>query len=207
MPLLKTTARGILSCCDRQGTNNPSRSGRDSATAAPPKHTFNRLNSLSWPTSHKPQWLLWDRKTIVPPRPPPTEHREEVTKYITKKIFTYDIVVFSAEPEKVVYRRLLLDFQLKDTVDAISDEIPQRLNLPITPYKGAEVKLPNGHCVMPIGTLEAKWQRYEGEKLYTTKLYVIEKSYFDMLLGRSSIWEYQLWDEDRDIQRRLQYNC
>ncbi|KAL4867945.1 hypothetical protein BDV12DRAFT_170595 [Aspergillus spectabilis] len=123
---------------------------------------------------------------------------------IKERIFFYDIMVFSPDPEKIIYRRTLLDFTLD--LDAISDEIPHVLNLPIDPYRRSEeVKLPNGKYVRPIGTLDAKWQLYNGDKPHTTHFLVIKNSHFDMLLGRSSIKKYKLWEWDRDIKKKLQY--
>lgn len=103
----------------------------------------------------------------------------------------------------VVYRRILLDFRV--SIDAVSDEIPHLLGIPIDPYTGFEVQLPNGQYVEPIGTIQTTWKFYTGQKSHKTRVLVIKDSEFDMLIGRSSIQQYKLWEEDRDIWKRLQY--
>ncbi|KAL3475420.1 hypothetical protein BJX99DRAFT_259366 [Aspergillus californicus] len=220
MTLYKISARRILSCCDRSQQQNPRyikkqprpRYNNDDDDAVPPalpQHTFNRLNSSSWPTPHKSRWLS-GRKPVIA-----LEHRdrnirttcadglpETPPEPIIEKPFTYDTVVFGQQPETVVYRRLRLDFQGSN--DAISDEITHLLNLPIAEYTGSEIILPNGSFVMPIGTVQVKWKLYDGKKPYTTKFLVIKDSQSDMLLGRSSIQEYNMWERDGDIIHRLQ---
>lgn len=117
--------------------------------------------------------------------------------------FTYDIILFALPNEKPVYRRLLLDFH--GNLDAVSDDIAQLLNLPITPYYN-EVRLPNGSVAKPTGVTEVKWQIYGGRHRHTAKLFVIPNSPFDMVLGVSSIRRCKLWKDDRDIRTGLKYN-
>ncbi|KAL2869831.1 uncharacterized protein BJX67DRAFT_347078 [Aspergillus lucknowensis] len=128
---------------------------------------------------------------------------DELSEKITERIFFYDTILVGPQTGRIIYRRVLLDFAVD--VDAISDEIHQVLDLPILTYRGQKVLLPNGNSVWPIGTLEVKWQFYDGKKKYKTKFVVIKDSHFDMLLGRSSIKRYKLWEVDSDIKRRLQY--
>ncbi|OJI95869.1 hypothetical protein ASPVEDRAFT_206959 [Aspergillus versicolor CBS 583.65] len=123
--------------------------------------------------------------------------------HIPQSAFTYDIILFALPHEKPVYRRLLLDFH--GNLDAVSDDIAQLLNLPITPYYD-EVRLPNGSVAKPTGVTEVKWQIYGGRHRHTAKLFVIPNSPFDMVLGVSSIRRCKLWKDDRDIRTGLKYN-
>ncbi|KAL6235903.1 hypothetical protein BDW75DRAFT_208278 [Aspergillus navahoensis] len=214
----KDAAHGFVSCCDRPqtGSNFGPRSVDDSYQhATPSKRQFSRLRTWPMPpsptgTQQKARWTV-DRKAVLGR----TQQYEEEKKKdrssnieepddnnITQRVFTYDIILFGNYTEKVVYRRLKLDFQVQ--FDAVSDEIPRLLNIPVTSYGGAEVQLPNGHWVKPSGAIEVKWQLYKGQNQYKTEFLVIENSPFDMLLGRPSIHSYRLWEEDNDIQERLQ---
>ncbi|KAL4780595.1 hypothetical protein BJX76DRAFT_360719 [Aspergillus varians] len=211
---LKNTTYGFISCCDRQKdakfeSSYPASNSSHDAKIAPVKRPFTRLKSLpksSLPDTGKVR-RTGGRKSI----PSRQQHEgdlkeksyESIPKDILQKVFTYDIQLFGTKNDKVVYRRLLLDFQVN--TDAVSDEIPKLLNLPIAGYKGAEVRLPNGSSVRPIGALEIQWQLYKGNRQYRTKFLVIENSQFDVLLGRRSIQKYRLSAEDEKIQKRLQY--
>ncbi|KAL5040908.1 hypothetical protein BDW71DRAFT_192824 [Aspergillus fruticulosus] len=219
MPFLqsfKDAAHGFVSCCDRRQTGSelgrqyPDDSYRH---ATPLKSQFGRLRTWSMPPSttstQQKARLKADRQAIVGRTQQHEERKKDRSsniepnvKDITQRTFTYDIILFGINREKVVYRRLKLDFQVQ--FDAVSDEIPRLVNIPITSYAGAEVQLPNGHWVKPLGTIEVKWQLYKGQQQYKTRFLVIENSPFDMLLGRPSIQSYRLWEEDNDIQERLQ---
>ncbi|KAL4963067.1 uncharacterized protein BDV14DRAFT_177132 [Aspergillus stella-maris] len=127
--------------------------------------------------------------------------------------FIYDTEIYSSPlalesevehtNEKLIYRRLILDFDDQKTTDAICDEIPQALNIPIKPYKGSEVQLPNGDWEMPVGTAEIPWKVYEGQRVYRTHFLVMKDSQFDMLLSRATIKRYKFWEEDKDVKGRL----
>ncbi|KAL4913781.1 hypothetical protein BDW62DRAFT_157973 [Aspergillus aurantiobrunneus] len=213
MPFLqscKSAACGIVPCCGRQPRPKfePRYPGDKSPrvkTAAPSKGPFTRLKP--WPKVTNPisrqSRRIEDRKATRVPE----QHKlaGAASEEITQSILTYDIVMFGTESEKVVYRRLLLDCQVE--FDAISDEIPRLLNLPIAPYNGLEVQLPNGNYVTPLGTSEVTWQLYKGTQQNTTKFLVIENSHFDMLLGRPSIQRYGLWEGDKNVQRKLKSFC
>ncbi|KAJ0425120.1 hypothetical protein BJY00DRAFT_308452 [Aspergillus carlsbadensis] len=128
-----------------------------------------------------------------------------MAEHITDRVFFYNTILYNPQIEKAIYRRVLLSFMLN--IDAISDEIPRVLGLPVSPYSGKAVQLHNGKSAKPIGTLHLQWKIYSGEKVYKTKFLVIKDSHFDMLLGRSSIKKYKLWEVDEDIEKRLQYRC
>ncbi|KAL4932082.1 retropepsin-like aspartic protease [Aspergillus undulatus] len=203
----KTAACGIISCCDRwQAGSEFDARYRD--TRDPLKRSFIRL--ASWPKTPTPsikkfKWIGDHRTPSNSDQSQEDNIHDEVSDSasvdIALKIFTYDIELFGRERDKPVYRRLLLDFTV--VINAVSDEIPRLLNRPVTPYNGKEVKLPNGVYVKPVGTLVIKWQLYKGKRAYKTKFLVIEDSLFDMLLGRPTIKKYKLWEEDRDIKKRL----
>ncbi|KAL3458635.1 hypothetical protein BJX64DRAFT_292014 [Aspergillus heterothallicus] len=128
-----------------------------------------------------------------------------MAEHITNRVFFYNTILYNSQAEKAIYRRVLLNFMLK--IDAISDEIPRTLGLPILPYRGKTVQLHNGKTTKPIGTFYLQWQIYNDKKVYETKFLVIKDSQFDMLLGRSSIKKYKLGKMDGDIEKRLQYRC
>ncbi|KAL4878733.1 hypothetical protein BJY04DRAFT_194991 [Aspergillus karnatakaensis] len=154
--------------------------------------TYNRISSIPASTSTTGEDEVVDSRLKI----------QGQAEIIQDRIFFYDIVVYGLSAEKVIYRRTLLDFDLE--INAISDEIPRALNLPIEPYRGSGmVKLPSGKSVQPVGTLVLRWQLYNDDNLHTTHFLVIKNSHFDMLLGRSSIEEYKLWEWDREIQARL----
>ncbi|KAI9376042.1 hypothetical protein BJX61DRAFT_491693 [Aspergillus egyptiacus] len=200
----KIAAREFISCCDRQ--IDPSFSHR---AAAPTKHTFSRLKTWKNTSSTDRFRSRWARKLPLPApqhgEDTTDESSDECAGNIMQNPFTYDVVVFGQTREKVVYRRLLLDFRCD--FNLLSSAIQELLGLPVSPYDGSKIRLPNGAHVKPIGTLEMKWQFYNGKKTcYKTEFLVIQDndSYFDMLLGRASIREYKLWEEDTRIRWRLQ---
>ncbi|KAL2831694.1 hypothetical protein BDW59DRAFT_139849 [Aspergillus cavernicola] len=213
MPFLqscKIAACGLASCRDRRQTG-PKFESRDPGTTSLSKRRFIRLKS--WPKSttpntRGPKWIRGHKTTSARQQQREGDFADEssdiASEDIPQKIFTYDVMLFGPQREKPVYRRLLLDFQ--GNLDTLSDDIARLLNLPFTPYNGAEVRLPNGSLVKPEGTLEVKWQLYEGSRPYKTKLLVIKNSDFDMILGISSIQRYKLWEEDCNIQTKLQYH-
>ncbi|KAL4791896.1 hypothetical protein BDV19DRAFT_284964 [Aspergillus venezuelensis] len=122
---------------------------------------------------------------------------------ISDRLFVYDTAISGLEPGKVLYRRVLLDFDPNRTTNIISDEIPQTLDLPIAPYTGPMVCLPSGKSVMPVGTVEVNWSVFEGSKPYRMQFVVIENSHYDMLLSRGTIKQHEFWDEDRRILERM----
>ncbi|KAL2863167.1 uncharacterized protein BJX67DRAFT_266376 [Aspergillus lucknowensis] len=212
MPLLqswKHATRGVVSCCDRQKgskfeTQYPKHGFSPTATASRSKRPFAQLKW--WPNTRND-----GRERDLRTAPSRQQREDKFTdrnsnskpEDITRKIFTYDMMVFGLA-EDVVYRRVLLEFGVN--IDAVSDEIPHLLGIPIDPYDGFEVRLPNGLYVEPIGTVETTWKLYTGQRSHRTRFLVIEDSQFDMLIGRSSIQQYRLWEEDADIWKRLQYH-
>ena len=211
----RDAAHGFVSCCDRQRTGSKFGPYSDDSYqhAAVSKRGFGWLRS--WPISTRTRSTQQKArsKTEQEAGLERTQQREdkrrkerifkiEPYEEAAKGIFIYDIILFGIDREKFVYRRLKLDFHVQ--FDAVSDEIPRLVNIPITSYAGGDVKLPTGHWVKPLGTIEVKWQLYKGQHQYKTQFLVIENSPYDMLLGRPSIHNYRLWEEDNDILERLQ---
>ncbi|KAL4763104.1 retropepsin-like aspartic protease [Aspergillus foveolatus] len=212
----KDAAHGFVSCCDRQRTGSKLGPYSDDSYqhAAVSKRGLGWLKS--WPistrtgsTQQKARWKADHEAELERKRQREEKRRKEriskiepIDKETAEGIFIYDIILFGIDREKFAYRRLKLDFQVQ--FDAVSDEIPQLVNIPITSYAGGEVKLPTGHWVKPLGTIEVKWQLYKGQHQYKTEFLVIENSPYDMLLGRPSIHNCRLWEEDNDILERLQ---
>ncbi|KAL4821951.1 hypothetical protein BDW67DRAFT_149886 [Aspergillus spinulosporus] len=211
----KDAAHGFVSCCDRQRTRSKSKPYSDDIY----QHATVSKRGLGWLKS----WSISARTRSTQQKArgkadreaelEPTHQHEERGKQeefikiepnhteIPEGLYIYDIVLFGTNREEFVYRRLKLDFQVQ--FDAVSDEIPRLVDIPITSYAGGEVKLPTGHWVKPLGTIEVKFQLYKGQHQYKTEFLVIENSPYDMLLGRPSIHNYRLWEEDNDILERL----
>ncbi|KAL4776555.1 hypothetical protein BDW60DRAFT_86129 [Aspergillus nidulans var. acristatus] len=212
----KSAAHGFVSCCDRQRTGSKFGPYSDDShqQTALSKRGLGWLRS--WPisartrsTQQKARWKAEREAGLERTHQHEAKGKQEELikiepngKEITERIYVYDIILFGIEREKFVYRRLKLDFQVQ--FDAVSDEIPRLMNIPITSYAGGEVKLPTGHWVKPLGTIEVKWQLYKGQRQYKTEFLVVENSPYDMLLGWPSIHNYRLWEEDNDILERLQ---
>ncbi|KAL4941872.1 hypothetical protein BDV06DRAFT_172556 [Aspergillus oleicola] len=129
------------------------------------------------------------------------------TTDISERLFVYDTAISGLEPGKLIYRRVLLDFDRDRTTNVISDEIPQTLGLPVAPYTGPKVQLPSGKWVMPVGTVDVNWSLFEGVKPYTMHFVVIENSHYDMLLSRWTIKAHEFWEEDGQIIERLNLRC
>ncbi|KAL4963070.1 uncharacterized protein BDV14DRAFT_93693 [Aspergillus stella-maris] len=206
----KNAACGIVSCCDRRSSFNPEQPprsyNRHSEINASSKHYFSRLRTWPKDSQGTRQSRVNGNRTAVSGRGQQLHNTadteaEKLTENIRQRVFTYDIVLLGNEP---IYRRLLLDFNLN--IDAISDEIPTLMNLPITPYDGLEVPLPSGALAKPIGIVKLKWRVYKKKRKFETTFLVIPNNHFDMLIGRSSIQTHKLWDADRDIRKRLQYD-
>ncbi|KAL4994748.1 hypothetical protein BDV10DRAFT_144825 [Aspergillus recurvatus] len=209
----KSAGCGLISCCDRRETG-PKFDSRYYDAAPPPKYSFIRLRS--WPktataNTQRISWTGTRKKTASARQQQQPQRRGDDTddgelsdvasEDITKKVFTYDIVLFARGREEPIYRCLLLDFHA--VVNAVSDELPRLLNLPMEEYNGQAVRLPDGSFAKPVGTVELDWQIYNGKRPYKTKCVVIKDSQFDMLLGQPSIQRYKLWEEDGDIKKRL----
>jgi hypothetical protein len=131
------------------------------------------------------------------------EFNTSPTTPIPERIFSYHTIVYDQARERKLYRRVLLDFNPKRNIDAISDAIQQDLDLTMEPYFGSKVEIPNGDVVMPLGIVDVTWQIYKGVRPYRTQFVVIKDSQFDMLLGRMTIKGYEFWKEDKDIRERL----
>ncbi|KAL4775846.1 hypothetical protein BDW60DRAFT_176907 [Aspergillus nidulans var. acristatus] len=133
------------------------------------------------------------------------EFNTSPTTPIPERIFSYHTIVYDQARERKLYRRVLLDFNPKRNIDAISDAIQQDLDLTMEPYFGSKVEIPNGDVVMPLGIVDVTWQIYKGVRPYRTQFVVIKDSQFDMLLGRMTIKGYEFWKEDKDIRERLRF--
>lgn len=211
----KNAAHGFVSCCDRQRTGSIFGPYSDDSYqhAAVSKRGLSWLKS--WPistrkrsTQQKVRWRAdYEAEFERTHQHEESRKKETISKIelneeeTAEGIFIYDIILFGIESERFVYRRLKLDFHVQ--FDAVSDEIPRLLNIPITSYAGGKVKLPTGHWVKPLGTIQVKWHLYKGQHQYKTQFLVIENSPYDMLLGRPSIHNYRLWEEDNAILEKL----
>ncbi|KAL4878727.1 hypothetical protein BJY04DRAFT_220794 [Aspergillus karnatakaensis] len=216
MPFLqscKSAACGFVSCCDRQpdekSDSRPRYPASDFSNAEPPpsKRSFNRLRP--WPPKNT-QRVRWKGARATHQNQQFANESYDRDKAssdqaIAKRTFTYNTILYkpAGGAQGLLYRRLRLDFQV--VFNAVSDQIPPELNLNISPYYGPDVRLPNGYVVTPVGELWVKWKLLETERTHETLFLVIKDSTFDVLLGRASIQEYKLWEEDKDILKRLEY--
>jgi hypothetical protein len=112
------------------------------------------------------------------------------------KSLIVDIDMVAAD-STTISRRLLLDIQTE--VNVMADDIRRRLNIKMEPYCGNVIQLPSGRDVKPIGSIIVSWKVLGTEETYTTKFLVIQKSYFDVMLGRPSIEKSGLGNEDSEI--------
>ncbi|KAL4908384.1 hypothetical protein BDW74DRAFT_147362 [Aspergillus multicolor] len=216
----KRAASGLLSCCGRHHANSKF-DPRYSDAASPPKYSLIALRSWPKTASTDTQRLSWStkRKKSTParqqqqqPQPQP-QRRNDNTQYehpadlshgeFGQTSSTHDIELYAPGREQPIYRCVLLD--TASFVDAVSDEFPRLLNVPMGEYNGGEVRIPNGLFVKPVGTIEVDWKIYKGKRPFRTKCVVIKDSQFDMLLGLPSIQRYQLFEEDGDRSGRLTY--
>lgn len=185
----------ILSCCDRRANarvkpphadiDPPSKFRFDRLGSQLENHAGDRhnekLNSGRRPRIQGQQWGF------------ATEGFEIPSEQISSAKRTFDVELGRYQGEKVFYRRLLLDRQ--GDLNAVSDEIARLLGVPVMPYNGPPVRLPNGHLSKPQGIIEVEWSLYNNTSHYRTEVLVIENNSFDMVLGASSIRNHGLLEQ------------
>lgn len=204
----RNRVRSILSCCDSRDSTPFEE--KHLSVPRPSKGPFSGLKSRPQNTVPCPQTKRWSRGHVDPVE----SHQQRKNNFaadrsdiafedIPQRIFTYDVALFGRPRKKPVYRRLLLDFH--GNLDAVSDDIAELLNLPLSPHDG-EVRLPNGSLAKPKGVIEVRWHIYGARRRHTTRLVVIPDSPFDMVLGASSIRRCRLWKEDGNIRTELEYH-
>ncbi|KAF9892680.1 hypothetical protein FE257_001082 [Aspergillus nanangensis] len=115
--------------------------------------------------------------------------------------FIYNVVLPAATGGKI-RRRLLLDF--KTDVNIMSYSTYQRLGLTADHYDSMVPIQRSGQPeVKPIATVGAQWCLYGDHKSYDTVFYVVRECEFDLLLGRPSVIEHQLYRKDAAVMTRL----
>lgn len=185
----------ILSCCDRRANARVKPQHAD--IDPPPKFRFGRLESqlenhagerhnekLNSGRRHRIQRGQWGLTT---------EGFEIPSEQISSNKRTFDVELGRYQGEKAFYRRLLLDRQ--GNLNAVSDEVARLLGVPVMPYNGPPVRLPNGYWAKPQGIIEVEWSIYKSISHYRTEVLVIENNSFDMVLGASSIRNHGLLEQ------------
>ncbi|KAL4894552.1 hypothetical protein BDV59DRAFT_12673 [Aspergillus ambiguus] len=115
--------------------------------------------------------------------------------------FIYDILIFTAVGGKI-RRRLVVDF--RTDINVMSDSVYKRLNMIAGTYeKPLSITLPGRGEVKSIGTVVVQWCLYGDSKIYQTKFYVVRGWHTDLVLGRPSVREHQLYRKDAGVISRL----
>ncbi|PYH67859.1 uncharacterized protein BO88DRAFT_72156 [Aspergillus vadensis CBS 113365] len=130
----------------------------------------------------------------------------QLSKELDQCDFVYDIM--AGPPGKKQLRRcMLLSFHADTNI--ISKEAHQRLGTSIEPCPGASVQvLGLGDC-KPIGLAEVQWSFCGRSKPYRTTFYIVEGVEYDLLIGRPSMRQQELYRVDPAIAKKLResYRC
>ncbi|BCR96723.1 hypothetical protein AAWM_04708 [Aspergillus awamori] len=120
--------------------------------------------------------------------------------------FAYDVMA-GAPGKEQLRRRMLLSFHADTNV--MSKDAHQRLGTNIMPYRGAPVPVLGLQDSIPVGIAEVQWSFCGRSKPYRTAFYVVEDVEYDLLIGRPSMRQQELYRVDPAIAKRLResYQC
>lgn len=109
--------------------------------------------------------------------------------------------------KKQLRRCMLLSFHADTNI--ISKEAHQRLGTCIEPCPGASVQVLGLGDRKPIGLAEVQWSFCGRSKPYRTTFYVVEGVEYDLLIGRPSMRQQELYRVDPAIAKKLResYRC
>lgn len=134
-----------------------------------------------------------------PQIPPPFDRLEHYD-------FVYDVRV-CASTNNEFQRRMMLSFHMD--VNIISDEVYRTLETELQPYDGDPIAVLGCPDRKPLGTVTAQWTFCGRTKPYRTVFYVVPNVEYDLLIGRPSMRQQELYRADPKIATRLNasYRC
>jgi len=118
----------------------------------------------------------------------------------TRSAIISDIVI-SRSNGGTMLRRALLD--VSSGVNLMSDDVRHALGIQVARYNGPAIQVMDKSGLIPIGLVEADWKFLNQAKIYRTFFLVIKTPYFDALLGRPLIEEYQLYNSDPGLAAQV----
>ncbi|GES65695.1 hypothetical protein ATEIFO6365_0012008700 [Aspergillus terreus] len=131
----------------------------------------------------------------------PLSHQVYPGRDLTDSDFIYDILVYTGDGDKIL-RRLVVDF--RTDVNIMSDEVYQWLHMKASAYDEAQsVRLPGRGDEKPLGTVAVQWSLVGDSSIYHTRFYVVKGWHTDLVLGRPSVKELQLYRKDAGVVSRL----
>ncbi|SPB46446.1 unnamed protein product [Aspergillus niger] len=127
-------------------------------------------------------------------------HDSQLLKELDQCDFVYDVM--AGPPGKNQLRRcMMLSFHADTNI--ISKEAYLRLGTSIEPYLGAPIPVLGLQDRKPVGTAEVQWSFCGRSKPYRTTFYVVEEVEYDLLIGRPSMRQHELYRVDPAIAERL----
>ncbi|GLA04429.1 hypothetical protein AnigIFM60653_004479 [Aspergillus niger] len=113
--------------------------------------------------------------------------------------FVYNVMVSSSKNE--IQCRMVLSFRMD--VNIMSATVHRRLNIALQPYYGNTIPVLGCEDRKPLGTVDIGWAFCGRMKRYETIFYVVADVEYDLLLGRPSMWQHELYKVDPEIVKRL----
>lgn len=131
----------------------------------------------------------------------PLSHQVYPDRDLADYDFIYDVLVYTASGGKI-RRRLVVDF--RTDVNIMSDAVYRRLHMKASAYDETQsIRLPGRGDVKPLGTVVVQWSLLGDSSVYHTRFYVVRGWHMDLVLGRPSVKEHQLYRKDAGVVSRL----
>jgi len=111
----------------------------------------------------------------------------------TRPMIISDIILSRSNGSPLL-RRALLD--VASRVNLMSDDVRHALGVQMARYNGPTIRVMDKIDLTPLGFAEVDWKFLDQAKIYRTVFLVIRTPYFDVMLGRPLIEEYQLYESD-----------
>jgi len=112
-----------------------------------------------------------------------------------------DVLFWQSDGITRLRRRLFLD--PGTLVNVMADEVRQDLGEDLGPYDGPPVCINGQGDVKPLGQIKAKYELAKGGRVYEDLFLVITCDSFDVLLGKKSIMDHQLYRSIPSLARQL----
>ncbi|GKZ24385.1 hypothetical protein AbraIFM66951_001320 [Aspergillus brasiliensis] len=125
---------------------------------------------------------------------------EELHQDLAKCDFLYDIKVQASNGTEL-RRRMTLKFNAD--VNIMSEDVQRRLGAKIQPYYGPPISIPEHPNLRSLGTVNVLWSFCQRNKPYRSDFHVVPNMEYDFLMGRPSMREQELYQDDLEIARRL----
>ncbi|KAL5355377.1 hypothetical protein BJX96DRAFT_48188 [Aspergillus floccosus] len=131
----------------------------------------------------------------------PLPHQVSPNRDLSNYDFIYDVILFTPGGDKI-RRRLFVDF--RTDVNLMSDSVYRRLHVKASAYDKAQSnRLPGRGDVKPLGTVAVQWSLHGDSRIYHTRFHVVNGCHADLVLGRPSVKEHQLYRKDAAVISRL----